>query len=128
MSCYKTLPFFLDHKENMNEEQQYKFEQFINNRVEKLIAQRTYNWKQIDFNNEHLCHQYLLTRIAPDYHVVQSIFNEIQQRDPDFAPQSLFDFGSGVGTVTMYVSMPFEIQILIYNLHVLNTVFYFIII
>lgn len=94
---------FKDYKENMSEEQQLKFERFINNRIEKLVAQRTYNWAPIDFDHKHVCHQYLLARIAPEYNVIQSIFNEIQQRDPDFAPNSLFDFGSGIGTVTMYV-------------------------
>jgi len=97
------LVIFLDQNKDMSEEQQIKFERFINNRVERLISQRTYNWKPIDFNNQHLCHQYLLTRIAPEYSVIQRIFHEIQQRDPDFAPKSLFDFGSGIGTVTMYV-------------------------
>lgn len=87
----------------MSEKQQMKFDRFINNRIEKLVAQRTYNWKSIDFNNQHVCHQYLLSRIAPEYNVIQMIFNEIQQRDPNFAPRSLFDFGSGIGTVTMYV-------------------------
>lgn len=85
----------------MSEKQQIKFEKFINNRIEKLIAQRTYNWNPIDFSNQHLCHQYLLSRIAPEYNVIQMIFNEIQQRDPNFTPESLFDFGSGIGTVTM---------------------------
>lgn len=87
----------------MNNEQQLKFEQFINKRVEKLVAQQTYNWAAIDFNNKYVCHQYLLSRFAPEYNVIQSIFNEIQKRDPDFKPESLFDFGSGIGTVTMYV-------------------------
>lgn len=87
----------------MSEKQQMKFDRFINNRIEKLVAQRTYNWKSIDFNNQYVCHQYLLSRIAPEYNVIQMIFNEIQQRDPNFAPRSLFDFGSGIGTVTMYV-------------------------
>lgn len=90
-----------DYNENMSPEQVIKFEKFLNNRVEKLIAQRTYNWKPINFNNQHVCHQYLLARIAPEYNVLKTIFNEIRQRDPNFAPESLFDFGSGIGTVTM---------------------------
>jgi len=89
------------YSENMSEEQQSKFERFINNKVEKLYAQRTYNWAPIDFNHKHICYQYLLSRLAPEYNVVQSIFNEIQLRDPDFAPETLFDFGSGIGTVTL---------------------------
>ncbi|XP_025424225.1 methyltransferase-like protein 17, mitochondrial [Sipha flava] len=88
-------------KENLTAEQEIRLEKFINNRAEKLIAQRTYNWKPIDFNNKHVCHQYLLSRIAPEYNTIQMIFNEIQQRDPNFSPESLFDFGSGIGTVTM---------------------------
>lgn len=88
----------------MNPEKEAKIEKFINNRVEKLVAQRTYNWKPIDYNNAHVCHQYLVSRIAPEYNVIQSIFKEIQQRDPNFAPETLFDFGSGIGTVTMYVN------------------------
>lgn len=87
----------------MNEVQQIKFERFIDNRVEKLIAQRMYNWKPINYSNKHVCHQYLLSRIAPEYNVLKTIFTELKQRDPDFVPQSLFDFGSGVGTVTMFV-------------------------
>jgi len=91
----------------MSEEQQIKFERFINNRVERLVAQRTYNWRPIDYNNKHVCHQYLLSRIAPEYNVVKTIFSELQQRDPNFTPESLFDFGSGIGTVTLYVSFTF---------------------
>lgn len=91
----------------MSEEQQIKFERFINNRVERLVAQRTYNWKPIDYNNKHVCHQYLLSRIAPEYNVIKTLFNDLQQRDPNFAPESLFDFGSGIGTVTLYVSFTF---------------------
>lgn len=89
------------YNENMDEERQIKFEKFINNRVERLVAQRTYNWKPIDYSNKHVCHQYLLSRIAPEYNVIKAIFSELQQRDPNFAPQSLFDFGSGIGTVTL---------------------------
>jgi len=96
-----------DYSENMSEEQQIKFEKFINNRVERLVAQRTYNWKPIDYSNKHVCHQYLLSRIAPEYNVINTIFSELQQRDPIFAPESLFDFGSGIGTVTLYVSFTF---------------------
>ncbi|XP_050542411.1 methyltransferase-like protein 17, mitochondrial [Daktulosphaira vitifoliae] len=94
----------LEEKYNINEmsdQQKEKFQKFLYNRVEKLVAQQTYCWKPIDFNNEYVCHQYLLTRIAPEYSAIKLLFNEIKERDPDFKPQSLFDFGSGIGTVTM---------------------------
>lgn len=99
--CKYICMIFLDFRENISLEKEIKIEKFIENRVEKLVAQRTYNWKPIDFNNEHVCHQYLVSRIAPEYNVIRLIFNEILQRDPNFAPESLFDFGSGIGTVTM---------------------------
>lgn len=85
----------------MSEDQLIQLERYIKNRVEKIVAQRTYNWKPIDYHNKHVCHQYLLSRIAPEYNVLQRIFNEIRHRDPNFAPESLFDFGSGIGTVTL---------------------------
>lgn len=99
-----------DFGENMDEERKIKFEKFINNRVERLVAQRTYNWKPIDYSNKYVCHQYLLSRIAPEYNVIKTIFSELKQRDPNFAPQSLFDFGSGIGTVTLYVSFTISLR------------------
>lgn len=100
---------FSDNYENMDEKKQIKFDKFIFNKVEKIAAQNTYNWKPIDYSNIHVCRQYLLSRISPEYNVIKTIFNEIQQRDPDFSPESLFDFGSGIGTVTMYVISIFSI-------------------
>lgn len=35
-----------------------------------------------------------------EYACIFKIFNEIKLRDPEFKPQSFFDFGSGVGTGT----------------------------
>lgn len=100
---------FSDFNENMSNEQKKKFENFLNNHVEKLIAQQTYNWKPIDFNNKYVCHQYLMSRFAPEYNVIKTIFKEIQQRDPNFAPETLFDFGSGTCTVTMYVFLTIKV-------------------
>lgn len=85
----------------MSEDKLIQLEKYIKNRVEKIAAQRIYNWKPIDYSNKHVCHQYLISRIAPEYNVLQTIFNEIHLRDPNFAPESMFDFGSGIGTVTL---------------------------
>lgn len=44
--------------------------------------------------------QYLLGRGPMEYASIFKIFREIKLRDPQFKPQSFFDFGSGVGTGT----------------------------
>jgi len=49
--------------------------------------------------NQAVAMAYLVARIAPEYATLYQIFQEICRRDPDFQPQTLFDFGSGVGTV-----------------------------
>lgn len=67
--------------------------------MQDKLRKQIYNWKPINYN-VHTSLQYLLGRSAPEYAVLVKIFNEILVRDPDFTPRSLFDFGSGVGTVT----------------------------
>lgn len=42
---------------------------------------------------------YLVARVAPNYGSLSYVFQEMSRRDPDFKPHSLFDFGSGIGTV-----------------------------
>lgn len=48
--------------------------------------------------NQSLALAYLVSRLAPDYASLYQIFGEIHFRDPSFQPQTIFDFGSGVGT------------------------------
>ncbi|KAE8290597.1 Methyltransferase-like protein 17, mitochondrial [Larimichthys crocea] len=42
---------------------------------------------------------YMAARLAGGYAAVRRAMNEIKKRDPSFAPQTLLDFGSGLGTV-----------------------------
>lgn len=51
---------------------------------------------------------YLLARAPAEYAVLTKIFSEIVNLDKDFAPRSLFDYGSGVGTVTWYIQTGFS--------------------
>ncbi|XP_011495145.1 PREDICTED: methyltransferase-like protein 17, mitochondrial [Ceratosolen solmsi marchali] len=46
----------------------------------------------------------MATRSIPEYFVLTTIFNEIKARDAFFNPQTMFDFGSGVGS-TLWVAM-----------------------
>jgi len=61
-------------------------------------------WKPVNYTDQR-CFQYLLLRGPADYAVLKTVLSEIAKRDPDFEPRSLFDFGSGVGTVSWYVYM-----------------------
>lgn len=67
--------------------------------VDKRIAQTTYNWTAIDYN-EHRSLVYMAGRAAQEYATVYKVFAEIAKRNADFKPNSFFDFGSGIGTGT----------------------------
>lgn len=63
-----------------------------------ILKQNIYNWQPINFDKP-TCLTYLVGRSTQNYAVLRKIFNEIKLRDKDFNPRTLFDFGSGVGTV-----------------------------
>lgn len=71
----------------------------IAQRVQRLLAQRTYSWKPIEYD-AYRSLQYLLGRAPAEYATLVRIFGEIARRRPAFEPHSFFDFGSGVGTGT----------------------------
>lgn len=66
-------------------------------KVEEILNQRVYGWQPITYDAFKSL-VYLVGRSAQEYAVLMKIFSEIQRRDPDFKPNSYFDFGSGVGT------------------------------
>lgn len=68
-----------------------------NQKVKEIVKQRVYSWQAISYD-EHKSLQYLISRSALEYAIIMRIFREIQRRDPNFTPNSYFDFGSGVGT------------------------------
>jgi len=85
--------------ENPNEKISVEDIDFRNNkRARKILKQNVYNWQPINFDKL-TCLTYLVGRSVQNYGVLRKIFTEIKSRDKDFRPQSLFDFGSGVGTV-----------------------------
>lgn len=68
-------------------------------KVKMNLKQRVYAWVPIEYNARKSLH-YLLGRGVQDYAVLHRIFNEIHTNDKDFNPTTLFDFGSGVCSVT----------------------------
>uniref|UniRef100_A0A1A8QGL3 Ribosome assembly protein METTL17, mitochondrial n=1 Tax=Nothobranchius pienaari TaxID=704102 RepID=A0A1A8QGL3_9TELE len=77
-------------------------EEALRNRIKKRVLselrQTTYHWNSLKYDEE-LGVVYMASRLAGGFAAVTRALNEIKKRDPSFAPQSLLDFGSGLGTV-----------------------------
>ncbi|CAD1480449.1 unnamed protein product, partial [Heterotrigona itama] len=71
---------------------------FENPNAQRLLKSLVYNWAPIQYDT-YTSLAYLTSRSMPEYSALYKIFNEIVNRDKDFSPQTLFDFGSGTGTV-----------------------------
>lgn len=71
---------------------------FENSNAQRLLKSLVYNWAPIQYDT-YTSLAYLTNRSIPEYSALYKIFNEIVNRDKNFTPQTLFDFGSGTGTV-----------------------------
>ncbi|XP_011329150.1 methyltransferase-like protein 17, mitochondrial isoform X2 [Ooceraea biroi] len=69
-----------------------------NRKARNILKQNVYNWQPIKFDKPTSL-TYLVARSVQNYVVLYKILNEIKQRDKNFTPKTLFDFGSGFGTV-----------------------------
>ncbi|XP_063310871.1 methyltransferase-like protein 17, mitochondrial [Pelobates fuscus] len=74
-------------------------EEKVRNIVLKTLRKNTYHWQPLSYTDE-LCLVYLAARFDGGFAAVTRALQEIRQRVPDFNPQTLLDFGSGVGSVT----------------------------
>ncbi|XP_036374814.1 methyltransferase-like protein 17, mitochondrial isoform X2 [Megalops cyprinoides] len=70
----------------------------IKKKVLTALRKTTYHWTPLRYDDD-LAVVYLAARLAGGYAAVRRVLNEVKKRDPSFTPQSLLDFGSGVGTV-----------------------------
>lgn len=86
-------------EEPQTETEEQKYKQKLQNKVNNILLKTIYNWKPIKYDT-HNSLVYLFARFAAEYSVLTKIFSEIASRDPQFQPRSLFDFGSGVGSVS----------------------------
>ncbi|KAM8960658.1 ribosome assembly protein METTL17, mitochondrial [Pelodytes ibericus] len=71
----------------------------LKNTVLKTLRKNTYHWQPLSYTDE-LSMVYLVSRFDGGYAAVTRALQEIHQRCAEFRPQTLLDFGSGVGTVT----------------------------
>ncbi|XP_063074542.1 methyltransferase-like protein 17, mitochondrial [Engraulis encrasicolus] len=70
----------------------------IRRRVLHDLKKSTYHWTPLRYDEE-LGVVYMASRLAGGYAAVKRAMHEIKKRDPSFMPQSLLDFGSGLGAV-----------------------------
>ena len=72
----------------------------VRKEMEKLMNRRMNRWKSVDYDRM-ASWSYLLGSVAAyDYACLLKVFKEIRQRNPEFLPRTMLDYGSGVGTVT----------------------------
>ncbi|KAM3865693.1 ribosome assembly protein METTL17, mitochondrial [Diretmus argenteus] len=69
----------------------------VKQKVLSELKRTTYHWTPIKYDEE-LGLVYIAARLAGGYAAVRRALNEIKKRDPSFAPHSLLDFGSGLGS------------------------------
>ena len=75
----------------------------VRTEMEKLMNRRMNRWKSVDYDRLASL-TYLLGSVAAyDYACLLKVFKEIRQRNPEFLPRTMLDFGSGVGTVSWAV-------------------------
>lgn len=87
---------------NMPSELQQKMQQKNEKEAVKYLKTKIHTSEAEEYN-ERKSLMYLLGRSVQDYAVLMTIFNEMKKRDPDYLPKSVFDFGSGIGTVMWFV-------------------------
>ncbi|XP_056452728.1 methyltransferase-like protein 17, mitochondrial [Gadus chalcogrammus] len=83
--------------ENAKERREAFDGDYVKMKVLSELKRTTYNWTPVRFDEE-LGVVYMAARLAGGYTSVRRALNEILVRDPSFAPHSLLDFGSGLGT------------------------------
>ena len=67
----------------------------------KILKKKTYFWAPIEYN-QFKSLVYMTSRSVAEYSVLVNILNEIKIRDKKFDPNTVFDFGSGMGSVLWY--------------------------
>nr|XP_040028064.1 methyltransferase-like protein 17, mitochondrial isoform X1 [Gasterosteus aculeatus aculeatus] len=85
-------------KEKRGDMDEQLLEERIRKKVFSELRKTTYHWTPMKYDEE-LAVVYMAARLAGGYAAVRRAINEIKKRDPSFAPKSLLDFGSGLGTV-----------------------------
>ena len=104
MDLLKTIQFNLIKKKinQLSDQEIEALQKKLYPKALQILKQQSNMWKAIKYD-EHKSLLYMLGRSLQDYAALHTIFNEIQVRDKNFQPETVFDFGSGVGTTMWQV-------------------------
>ncbi|XP_063769525.1 methyltransferase-like protein 17, mitochondrial isoform X2 [Pseudophryne corroboree] len=86
----------LQFDSELNSHQQ---EEKLKNQILNTLRKNTYHWQPLNYTNQFGL-VYLAARFAAGFAAVSRVLQEISQRVPEFKPQTLMDFGSGIGSVS----------------------------
>ncbi|CAL1544082.1 unnamed protein product [Lymnaea stagnalis] len=68
----------------------------LRQKVLNRLRHTTYHWKPMEYDAV-MSYIYMVGCVASNYSVLMQCFTEISQRDPDFKPTTVYNFGSRVG-------------------------------
>lgn len=85
--------------DDASEEQVRHYNVIVKSTVRQMMQKYNYRWSALDLH-DYTSMVYLFTRGAANYAAAVLVLNEITTQCPDYKPSSLFDFGSGVGSVS----------------------------
>ncbi|KAL1438872.1 hypothetical protein MTO96_047610 [Rhipicephalus appendiculatus] len=83
--------------DRMSQEERDYIEEDVKEKVFESLKKRVRLWKPMKYD-DFGARGYLVGMLAADYAVVHDVFHEIRHLNPAFAPNSMMDFGSGLGS------------------------------
>jgi ribosomal protein RSM22 (predicted rRNA methylase) len=88
----------LDRSIKQLEAEGEKLSRVLKARFEPSKETQRRKWKPMEYT-ENSCLVYMVARMAPEFAAISRVFGELTKWAPQFVPRTLFDFGSGVGSV-----------------------------
>ncbi|XP_056384556.1 methyltransferase-like protein 17, mitochondrial isoform X2 [Hyla sarda] len=89
---------FTENKHFQSDINIYQKEQKLKNDVLNSLRKNIYHWQPLSYTAQ-IGLVYLAARFDGGFAAVSRVLHEIYQRVPGFSPQTLMDFGSGIGSV-----------------------------
>lgn len=82
-----------------NEEDRLSLLESRKKELKRRLKRAVYNWETIQYKTAESCLVYAAARLGLDFGITKRVLNEIRKRDPEFTPETVLDFGSGLGSL-----------------------------
>lgn len=70
--------------------------------IDGTLEDRLRDWHYYEYDERAAC-LYMAARLGANYGAIHTVMREIKAQDPEFTPNTVLDFGSGMGTVNWAV-------------------------